>query len=285
MQGLRPSGWAPAIDIIAPELYYLCNNSVVGVNWMVSNPSPSTLLSMLEATNVSHDFNKAGYDIAARDHGEQFIKMLRTIIPQTFSSKCYSSCWETDFQVSMKGTDLVESKVGNTTFLSKSMIYQLGGKFDFLRKAQNRTFKSNVVCLPKIFQMGVAKSGTTFLYCLMTDGLGMNPAQLRKEQHWWEWWPETNPGPPHPSSIPQPENIHANLLHFAHAYKMIAAGNHNVVTVDGSPNYFHIFLMYYKGEPPVSYCLLPAILPEVLPNSKFVITLRNPVTMIYADFL
>ena len=76
---------------------------------MVSNPSPSTLLSMLEATNVSHDFNKAGYDIAARDHAEQFIKMLRTIIPQTFSSKYYSPCWETDFQVSMKGTDLVES--------------------------------------------------------------------------------------------------------------------------------------------------------------------------------
>ena len=55
----------------------------------------------LEATNVSHDLKKAGYDIAAR---EQFIKMLRTIIPWTFSSRYYSPSWETDFQVSMKGS-------------------------------------------------------------------------------------------------------------------------------------------------------------------------------------
>jgi len=231
----------------------------------------------LEATNISREFTKVGYDIAARNDAKHFISVLRKIIPKDFSKKYFSPCWETNFSVSIKGSRLVESKVGNITFPSRSQIYRYGGNLNFLKS--KGAFNSNVVCLPKVFLIGVAKCGTTFLYCLMTDGLGMHPVQSRKELHWWERWPKSQP-----NHTPQPENIPVNHLNFGKAYEMIAAGNYGVVTVDGSPNIIDSYNGFYERTP-VNLCLLPAIIPEILPDSKFVVTLRNPVTMIYTTFL
>ena len=65
---------------------------------------------------------------------------------------------------------------------------------------------------------------------------------------------------------------------------MIAEGNHGVVTVDGSPNIIDNYNGFYECTP-VNLCLLPAIIPEILPDSKFDVALRIPVTMIYTTFL
>ena len=132
----------------------------------------------LEAATISQEFTKIGYDIAAKNDAKHFIEALRTIIPRNFSHKYLSPCWETNFSVSIKGR-LLETKVGNVTFLSNPWNYDFTGNKVFQFVKRKGTFKSNVVCLPKIFLLGLEKCGTTFLYCLMTDGLGRPPVQLR----------------------------------------------------------------------------------------------------------
>jgi len=230
----------------------------------------------LEAATVSQEFTKVGYDIVARNDAKYFIEALRTIIPRNFSHKYLSPCWETNFSVSIQGR-LLESKVGNMTFLSNPWNYELLGERVFQFVKSKGTFKSNVVCLPKIFLLGFGKCGSTFLYCLMTDGLGKQPVQLRKGLFWWQQLDEYQ----HHHVIPQPENIPVNLLNFVKAYEMIAEGNYGVVTIDGSAN---TLKTYYENSH-ANLCLLPAIIPEVLPDSKFVITLRNPTTLLYSAFL
>jgi len=233
----------------------------------------------LEATSVPQEFAKAGYDTAAREDAKHFIKVLRTIIPQNFSNKYFSPCWETNFSASIKGRH-VESKVGNMTFLSNPRIYKISRNFNFLKS--KKVFKSSIVCLPKVFLLGFAKCGTTFLHCLMTNGLGMPPVQLGKELRWWDRLPVSQDH----RVIAQPENIPAYLLHFAKACEMIVAGDHGVVTIDASPDIIDTRNPFYaniKTSP--NFCLLPSIIPEVLPDSKFVIILRNPVTMMYSTFL
>ena len=208
----------------------------------------------LEAATISQEFAKTGYDIAARNDAKHFIEALRTIIPRNFSHKYLSPCWETNFSVSIKGR-LLESKVGNITFLSNPWNYDFTGKKVFQFVKSKGTFKSNVVCLSKIFLLGLEKCGTTFLYCLMTDGLGRPPLQLRKEPFWWNQLQEYQ----HHHVIPQPENIPVYLLNFVKAYEMIAAGNYGVVTVDASPNTMYTYNDIYE-KTPADLCLLPAIM-------------------------
>jgi len=233
----------------------------------------------LEVATISQEFTKIGYDVAARNDAKHFIEALRRVIPQNFSHKYLSPCWETNFSVSIKGR-LLESKVGNITLLSNPWNYDSIGKHVFKFVRSKGTFKSNVVCLPKIFLLGFEKCGTSFLYCLMTDGLGRPPVQLRKEPWWWNQLQEYQ----HHHVIPQPENIPLNFLNFVKAYEMIAGGNHDVVTIDASANTLNTYNDIYE-KTPADLCLLPAIIPEVLPDSKFVITLRNPTTMLYSAFL
>ena len=99
-----------------------------------------TILNRVETclANLTQEFTKVGYDIAARNNAKHFIKVLRTIIPQMFSNRYFSSCWETHFSVSIKG-GFVESEVGNMTFLSKPDIYEFGQNFQFLKS--KGTFK------------------------------------------------------------------------------------------------------------------------------------------------
>jgi len=233
----------------------------------------------LEAATISQEFTKIGYDVAARNDAKDFVEALRTIIPRNFSHKYLSPCWETNFSVSIKG-NLLESKFGNITFLTNPWNYDFIGNHVFQFVKSKGTFKSNVVCLPKVFLLGFEKCGTTFLYCLMTSGFGRPPVQLRKEPWWWNQLQEYQ----HHHVIPQPENIPVNLLNFVKAYEMIADGNYDVVTVDGSPNTMNTYNDIYE-KTPADLCLLPAIIPEVLPNSKFVVTLRNPTTMLYSGYL
>ena len=99
-----------------------------------------TILNRVETclANLTQEFTKVGYDIAARNNAKHFIKVLRTIIPQMFSNRYFSSCWETHFSVSIKG-GFVESEVGNMTFLSKPDIYEFGQNLQFLKS--KGTFK------------------------------------------------------------------------------------------------------------------------------------------------
>lgn len=153
-------------------------------------------------------------------------------------------------------------------------------------------------CLPAVFLAGFAKSGTTTLYnYLITHPLLRKPAQ--KEGHFWR------------SLLSIPMN-HTNkqmqvlwyMQHFSKAAQYIQSHS-QALTIDASastlwfPNpligdsYF-----YDRGDHktrvktlnPINYesrqdlCFLPSAIHSVLPNSKFVIIMRNPVKRLFSDF-
>ena len=144
-------------------------------------------------------------------------------------------------------------------------------------------FSSPFVCLPKIFIAGFSKCGSTFLYCFLNkiiySSLGVRPSESEKEVHWWV---EAGYKPkPHK---PIASDIGKYILNFARGLDAMEKSQYNMVMIDGSPNILWSWPRFYPNEGLVNYCLLPSIIPQVLPTSKFIVVMRNPLDMLYSAF-
>ncbi|CAI8030746.1 hypothetical protein GBAR_LOCUS17444, partial [Geodia barretti] len=60
--------------------------------------------------------------------------------------------------------------------------------------------------------------------------------------------------------------------------------NTPAVTIDASPNLMFQWPRYSESESLENYCLLPSLIPIVLPDSKYFVIMRNPVSMLYSAF-
>ena len=245
----------------------------------------------LFSVNITRNFT------VAIGNARAMVQILREIIPQEFSKHYSSPCWEADFKLSVKfgegmnGQTLTDSdRISVKTELDyHQYITRLDKPFPnpkLPRKLQQilgGSTSSSLVCLPKVFLAGFPKCGSTFLYCLMTHMFGSS--QVAKEPHWWIT--------KKPAAVPRrPEANHVPiyLFNFLNVSRKIASGRYNnseyrqPLTIDGTPNLMYRWPQWYKNEPSVNYCLLPAVIPEILPDSKFVVVMRNPVEMMYSTF-
>lgn len=232
----------------------------------------------LASANMTEYFKRDGYLEKAQENARHYLKVLRSIIPspEGFSEAYRSPCWETDFRAITKERGQILSEIGGKSILLNPMEYSGSPRnvLETIRKTFRGRFASNVACLPKIFVAGFPKCGTTFLYCLVTKGLGLRQVQTEKEPHWW-----TNAGPRVNPWKPAVKDVVVYLLNF-----VLGTLDNQAVTVDASVETILEWPRFYRGEPPVNYCLLPALIPIILPTSKYIVALRNPVSMLYSYF-
>ena len=257
----------------------------------------------LQGTNLTEEFEREGYLAIAQKNAVAQIRIIREVVPMKFSNSYVSPCWETHLEIfEMKGyikTNLnhvtYTSTISEFTTIARKTLNYIGmspnaarlnqtSKLQHAAGRNTNTFHSlKPVCLPKIFLAGFSKCGSTFLYCVLSRLFHSN--QVEKEPHWWI--------PRGPAAHPRkPEAMHAliYLLNFLDTSHKLASGRytntkyHQPLTIDGSPNLMYHWPRWYENEPPVNYCLLPAVIPEVLPESKFVVMMRNPVDMLYSVF-
>ena len=60
--------------------------------------------------------------------------------------------------------------------------------------------------------------------------------------------------------------------------------NMPAITIDATPNLMYRSPRYSNKETWENYCLLPSLIPVILPDSKYFVVMRNPVTMLYSGF-
>ena len=232
----------------------------------------------LAAANMTEYFRRDGYLEKAQENARHYLKVLRSIIPtpEGFSEAYRSPCWETEFRAIVKESGQVLSRIGGKSILLNPMEY--GGfprnVLETIRQKFRGGFVSNVACLPKVFVAGFGKCGTTFLYCLVTKGLGIRQVQTAKEPHWW-----TNSAPNFNHWKPATKDVVVYLLNF-----VLSSLDDHAMTIDASVETILEWPRFYRGEPPVNYCLIPSLIPTILPTSKYIVTLRNPVSMLYSCF-
>ena len=246
------------------------------------------------ATNLSRYLEREGFLSAARDNARHMFRALRTLIPRTFSNNYLSPCWEADFKGSVRLEDktikwVLDSIETVTSF--STLGFQKFQERQMLRSFSHHhgSVSSRLVCLPKFFVAGFPKCGTTYLYCLMGQrfGGGSNVAVPMKEPKFWASGMHSKSSSN--SRKAAVGHISPYLFNFINASMKLSSSHYQSMyqqplTIDGSTNMMAGWPRFLNEPSATNYCLIPAVMTEVLPDSKYVVIMRNPVDRLYSAF-
>ena len=216
----------------------------------------------------------------------------RKVIPESSLEGYLSHCWKTSYSVSWAGN--ISGHIGNVSFDStlKRRHPQLPFIIKYLTKEfALMKFESDMVCLPNVFLAGFPKCGSTYLYCVVNKLVDFVTQRIRtrhevvKEPHFW-----ASPNNIRNSRIPTVASLQSYILNFipgfARRHKDDSSSGHSpIMLMDASPNIFFKWPKFKQDEPDLTnYCLIPSILPKLLPHSKYLVIMRNPIKMMYSAF-
>ena len=235
------------------------------------------------------------YIITVEQNVRRVVKWLRKTVPR-FESKYDVPCWRANFEVTLE-SGVINTKVspipndnrfwGSLDGKSFSHIDRLRSTTTMLHgvdwKSRPPHVDHSVVCLPKVFVLGYPKCGSTFLNCLIRAVISIikvqNFCQATKEPHWWV----SN----NARTAVQPTTLgylSLYLLNFQRGSEFVER-NMPAMTIDSSPNLMFQWPRYSQNETMENYCLIPSLIPVILPDSKYFVVMRNPITMLYSAFL
>ena len=193
---------------------------------------------------------------------EDVLKFIRTFIPppEEFEAKFKSPCWYVNFTI----PNYISAPKYIHLYLNKS---------DILKAIEDSTGKSkSLLCLPAFFSGTLPKTGSTEVYDMLTKHPLIHKSKV-KEPKWLDRFTT--------------ELTDKNVSLETKKLRLFSyiANNHilmsdemkqNLLTVDGSATTIHNI-----GHGP-NPCFVPQLVKEILPDAKFVVTLRNPLERLYS---
>ena len=246
--------------------------------------------SCLASTEMLTYFREKGYYEKAQENARLVLATFRNIFPK-LSTPYRLPCWNTTFQAK-KGHQpnvfkymymYIEGSIGNYQFSYQATIPAHNQILNF---AVSRTNAHSFVCLPKIFLLGYPKCGSTYFYCFLHKILKLtnhsscsSSCEVTKEPHWWVI---TGPRSLHTQPLSTDYSV-LYLLNFVKGAEFAEKGL-PALTIDASPNLMFQFPRYTEEETMENYCLIPALIPSILPDSKYFVIMRNPISMLYSAF-
>ena len=287
------SGSAPAASITKEYLKGALNYATE----MPTNATPASaalhrLHTCLSAANLTGYFQSRGLLVAAERDAESLFNVLGRIIPKELGSGGLKShCWkeETEFRVvrqnggrTMKRLTAdnkairqaklsipflaIKGHIGSLPItFHPSKYYWNDDQYDFMLELLNLldNYSSSITCAPRVFLAGFTKCGTTFLYNMITSHpLMVKPD--RKEPKWWHTVPVTNSHPNLTALF-----VMRYFMHFESLAKTVLYDSPNALTIDATPGTMYKWPGVSKEI--TNFCLLPTVIPEILPKSKFII--------------
>ena len=128
-----------------------------------------------------------------------------------------------------------------------------------------------LVCLPRTYYIGFPRTGSTFLYNALLLHPNIVPG-VYKEPHWWARQPFRGEFPYNVLSVLR------YLEHFASAAQKIEK-NSLALTIDASQS------TIWGGRSLQELCDLPRIMSAVVPNARYIVTMREPASRLFSDFI
>ena len=228
----------------------------------------------------------------AKTNARYLYDQYRQIIPKHSLEGFKSHCWKEEFAISWDRKSY-QGQIGKNVAFNRNVrdlkrVYQRSffspaGNSGF----PNNTFRSSLVCLPKVFLAGFYKCGSTYVYCLVNKLISKSlkiprlHTSLTKEPKFW-----VLTGNDSNVNLPDTQYLAKYIFYFLPGLREISDhGRHDLVLVDGAPNKMHMQPKFREVEDNVTnYCLLPSVIPQLIPDSKFIVVMREPVSMLYSTF-
>ena len=236
----------------------------------------------LEAAELTDYFEKQSYTSTAKRNAARFILRIREVVPASYSANHGKvSCWKSKYRLTLCSGRMVEGHVSHHPFSFDGHLLTPELQHTVYFGGAGRV-SSPAMCLPSVFVAGFPKCGSSFVYCLIQRLYQYKKwkfllQQPEKEPHFW-----VPGGPVYHHHYPHDLGDMARyLLNFLPR----AVGNNSFsIPIDASPNTMFQWPRYAHNESLENYCLVPSVLPVVLPRTKYIVVLRDPVTMLYSAF-
>ena len=244
------------------------------------------------------DLVDASLLIQARINARYLYDEFKQVIPHDSLSHIRSHCWKESFFIQWSNFRY-SGQIGDVSFKKELKDYRrFKGLYipqlpaNLARIIGGRTeYMSDTVCLPNIFLVGFGKCGSSFYYCFINKllslaGVGANAATLPqynvvKEPHFWLTINARDV--PH---VPKLDDLGYYFLNFLPGMKLLTRDRNPAgELIDSTPNVVFDWPRFRNTEHDLTnYCILPSVVPVLLPNSKYTVIVRNPITMLYSDF-
>ena len=134
--------------------------------------------------------------------------------------------------------------------------------------------QEKLFCLPKVFVAGFAKCGTTAFYDIVTRHPSIN-VPYSKEIHFWRTFFQGN--------VEQEQIL--SVLHYLFYFTPAISGIMNdpgTLTLDASTS--TLINPTIRATSGLKICEIPLVLSKLLPDSKFIVIMRNPVERLWSDY-
>ena len=201
---------------------------------------------------------------------DSFVNALHSIIPSPseFSTDYTNPCWYMHISVSHRVRRMLSAKAGYLT--DRDASYIMSEIFVKEDKSGKIRIPMSLMCIPQVYFIGFPKSGSTQLYNMMLRHPqligGMN-----KEPHWWTRFPFVDKFPHNALAIIR------YLIHYQDASTYIKS-HPKAMTIDASQS--TIWDTRYTHD----LCIMPSLLSSIVPGSKYIVIMRDPVSRLYSDF-
>ena len=234
----------------------------------------SSGLNHANITDIEYVYSKA------KEHAHRLWREFREIVPTSFNTDSETPCWNATLELSLHGLAL-NGCIGDKTFQVPLQSWSLSLNMSSLFSKRRGSLSFPTICLPRLFILGFAKSGTTFLYCLVARIANLSSleiGQMRKEPKWWSC----------PKNINNYESLSAGsvaqyLFNFHPGAEAVAQAKRTLI-IDADPNTISRWPVSPGDHLLDNYCLFPAVLPVLLPHSRYIVIMRNPVDALYSNF-
>ena len=236
----------------------------------------------LDASNLTNYFRQEDLDKTAVANVKYYLDVLRRFIPNQFIVTLPNHCWNTDVKLDFSSS-LVSGYVSGTKFsVDRKDIEKEFPPLNSLPFFGGTNYKQHhylpLSCIPEVFVSGFHKCGSSYLHSLITSHPAVSRT-LRKEAHFFS---ESN----HFANESRTALYFADyIINFELLIEDAPYENRTVsLSVDGSVGMMSRWPDFFGQLEVINHCLLPSVIPEILPKAKFIVVMREPLSMLYSLF-